>query len=101
MTPAEAGLQAIAKFANTTLSAEELGTFRWPKCLVCGQRPTMLERPNRFLIFITGLADPKIVTVPRYDILPCCSARYVKENEGLSKRQKRQVMEQLKERKGV
>jgi hypothetical protein len=101
VTPAEAGHLALDRFTEADLTEAERSTFRWPKCLVCGQRPTMLIRPQRWLIFITGLPGEKIVNVPRYDILPCCSARYLKENTGPNRKQKIQLAAQVRKRPHV
>jgi hypothetical protein len=98
MTPHEAGQLVLSKLTEADLSGEERSTFKWPRCLVCRQRPTLLERTDRFLIFITGSREEPVVRVPRYDILPCCSAKYLKENPGPNRKQKIQIAARLKEK---
>jgi hypothetical protein len=72
-------------------------SFTWPRCLICGRRPTMVIKKTSWLLVLTGFNhEPKFIRCPRYEVLPCCSARWVKENQGLSKKQQRQVMEQVK-----
>jgi hypothetical protein len=101
LTPEVAGHRAILRYhlGQEKLSADEERQFRWPKCLICKNRPTMMIRPGRWLIFITGLKEEPKLDIPRYEILPCCSAKYIKEVNGPSKKQRRQLAEQLRKRK--
>lgn len=82
MTPAEAGLQVMARLGGQPLDPELDVHFKWPKCLACGRRPTMTVKKSTFLLMLTGLAEEKVLNVPRYEILPCCSAKYVREPNG-------------------
>jgi len=103
----EVGLQVIKRLTPQAVSYEQEQRFHWPRCLHCRRRPTMMVRDGVWLRFKTGLVveyhasvlgHPEFIDVPRYEILPCCSANYVKTVEGPTKRQRRQAAEQLKER---
>jgi hypothetical protein len=100
MTVDEAYAAAVARYDRAPFMPDD-PSFQWPKCLICHQRPTMMIKKTSWLLVLTGFNhEPKFIRCPRYEVLPCCSARWVKENQGLSKKQQRQVMEQVQRRKG-
>lgn len=98
MTATEAGLKAIELAQAQGLPPEQAANFQWPRCLICGRRPTMLKKPGSWLRFRTGMSGPEFLDVPRYEILPCCSGRYLKEM-GPGKKLRLRLAEQVKRRK--
>lgn len=91
MDAIEAGLETIGRMQNTPVSDEQASRFRFPKCGLCGRRPELIETKGSWLNFRTGLIGqilPDVISVPRYEILPCCSARYTKVIEHETRSQK-------------
>lgn len=71
-----------------------------PRCGFCGRRPEMREAGSGELYLDTfpdsgRFADDlgEFVRVPRYEVLPCCSAVYRVENEGPSRLQRLRARE--------
>jgi hypothetical protein len=105
----EMGLEVLKRLTTETVPEHQSQRFHWPKCTQCRRRPTMTIRSGTWLKMRTGLkpsdgisvsvpkhqalrnevVNPEFVLIPRYDILPCCSARYIKENDADPARAKR------------
>ena len=59
---------------------------RFPKCRHCGRRPTLRRVPGADVEADDGRGGK--IRTPRYELLPCCSARYVKTVEGPTRSQR-------------
>ena len=84
----EVGFQIIAEYAKLPILDIHRGTPQFPRCPHCRRRPTFVAGRRVMLQFKTGLPDPPVVQIPRYEIIPCCSANYIKVNEGPTRKQK-------------
>ena len=86
----EIGLQVITRLRHVPAPSEQTANFQWPRCLHCRRRPTMTERRGVWLKILTGITSSPddVITVPRYEILPCCSAEYVKVIEHQTRKEK-------------
>ncbi len=68
------------------LPAEKAGKVKFPLCPHCGRRPTM-QVVAGLSIETTG-PDGTVALVPKYELIPCCSAKYITTNEGPNRIQK-------------
>ena len=94
MNAIEVGLQVITKLGALPILDEQRGHVRFPRCPFCRRRPELVESKGSWLNFRTGLIGqnlPDVISVPRYEILPCCSARYTKLIEHVTRKQKLQA----------
>lgn len=62
--------------------------LRFAKCPHCGRRPGIVALGPGIRV-ASGVEGVPAALVLRHETLPCCSTRYVKENEGLSAKQTR------------
>jgi hypothetical protein len=86
----EIGGQVISRMRDMPVPPEMLGRVVFPRCPHCKRRPTLMPMRGSWLTYRTGFEPPEIVAVPvpRYEILPCCSAKYIIENEGPTRKEK-------------
>jgi hypothetical protein len=85
-----AGHRALLAAALGTLPVCEdaQAHFRFPRCPHCHRRPELREAKGSWLIYLTGLPDPKHLKVPRYEIVPCCSVKYTVEVNHVTRKEK-------------
>ena len=84
----EIGQKVIERLANVPVPADQAEHLRFPRCQFCGRRPELVKTRGSWLRFATGLPDPVVIDVPRYEIAPCCSARYTKVIEHVTRKEK-------------
>jgi hypothetical protein len=70
--------------------------IKFPKCPHCRRRPTLRAVPGQFVEVPAPTPDnPEAkTTMPKYEMLRCCSAKYIKTIEHVSRRQMRQLLDQ-------
>ena len=82
------GQQVLNQLTNVPVPAEQAEHLRFPRCQFCGRRPELVRTRGSWLRFNTGLTDPPVIEIPRYEIAPCCSARYTKVVEHVTRKEK-------------
>lgn len=84
-TDKEQAADALASLLERPTPPEYFGRLKFRKCPHCGGRPSIIEKRDG-LVVEAGVPG-QAYEIKRYDLLPCCTARHVKANEGLSRLQ--------------
>jgi len=85
------------KIQAPPLPEHEARRVKFPKCSLCGRRPILRAVPGQFLEITND--DGTVTKTPKYEVLPCCSARYIKvrKTSALLTRRAKEFREDLKD----
>ncbi len=89
----KAGLALLDALASP-VPADLARRFQLPRCPHCGRRGELRIVKGAGIRVENREGSSASTEIPGYRILPCCSARYVKENAGPSRLQVRRLREQ-------
>jgi hypothetical protein len=81
-------LSNINQLLLQPVSEEEKRRPVLAKCPHCRRRPQLIEARGQELTICIRPDEDDTINIPKYEVFPCCSARYIKENKGPNRLQR-------------
>lgn len=78
----------LAQLASGETPEGLLRQVQLSRCPYCRRRSTLVESKSIDLAVAAGDGSDVVLVIPRYEVLPCCTARYAKTVEHVTRKQK-------------